>query len=66
MKLIIDNQSSKTELEALVMVQSILMKGKCSFGRLGRQFQKVTIFNGDVFVECRMNKKSYRFLIRDL
>lgn len=66
MKLIINNLTSKTDLESLVMVQSILMKGKCSFARQGRSFQKVTIFNGDVSVECRMNKKSYNFTLREL
>lgn len=66
MKLIINNQTDKSELECLVMIQSILMKGKCSFGRLGKQFQKVTIFNGDISVECRMNKKSFNFTVREL
>ena len=66
MRLIINNQTDKSELEVLAMVQSVMLKGKCSFGRLGKQYCALTLFQDGISIECRRNKKSFSFTLRQL
>jgi hypothetical protein len=65
-KIIIDNRSSKTDIECLKYVKVVMENGRISND--DKQYSYVTTFRNDpldIFVVTDLNKKSDRFVILD-
>lgn len=63
-KIIIQNDSSISDSEAILRVFSVIQEGRISASRYGAQYCFATRFK-DCMVISDKNKKSDRFIIRD-
>jgi len=60
-KMVIDNRTDITDIEALRYVTEVVKVGRVS--RNGTQYSYIVAFNNGITVSSYMNKKSDRFVI---
>jgi len=62
-KIIIENRSNKSMIEAINRVQCVIEKGRISQTSKGKQYSFVTSWQDGIAVYADINKKSDKFII---